>query len=318
MIMSKNNKKILIVIALFILFTVLYLIWGLNSKNISYFLPKRIQTIIAIVISSYCIGYSTVTFQTITNNNILTPSVIGLDSLYLFIQTLIVYIFGSKSLTMFTDFKNYFLSIIIMILFSIILFSILFKKESRNIYFLIMSGMVLGSLFSGLSTFMQVLLDPNEFLIAQGKMFASFSKINSSLLIISLLIIIIIAIISINDFKYLDVLSLGRDNAINLGLNYKKFVMKNLIIISILIAVTTALTGPITFLGILVASISRELLKTYKHSTRTIGAIFIGAFSLAFGQFILSRVNTNTTISVVINFIGGIYFIYLILREAKL
>ncbi|MDE6357107.1 MAG: iron chelate uptake ABC transporter family permease subunit [Eubacteriales bacterium] len=312
-----NKKKNLIIILLFLIFASLYLFWGLTQDNFEFFLKRRSKIVLAILLSSFCIGYSTVSFQTITNNRILTPSVIGLDSLYLFIQTFIVYAFGSSTLTMMTGYKNYFLSIGIMVIFSVILFLVLFKKEGRNIYFLVLTGMVIGNLFGGLSTFMQVLLDPNEFLIAQGRMFASFNNINSDLLYISLAIIFVMMMFCSKDFKYLDVLSLGREQAINLGINYQKFVLKNLIIISILVAVSTALTGPITFLGILVASISREVLKTYKHTERITGAVFIGAFALIAGQFILSRISTDTTISVVVNFIGGIYFIYLILREAK-
>lgn len=312
-----NKKKNLIIILLFLIFASLYLFWGLTQDNLEFFLKRRAKIVLAILLSSFCIGYSTVSFQTITNNKILTPSVIGLDSLYLFIQTFIVYVFGSGTLTMMTGYKNYFLSIGIMVIFSILLFLVLFKKEGRNIYFLVLTGMVIGNLFGGLATFMQVLLDPNEFLIAQGKMFASFNNINSDLLFISLAIIFVMMIFCLKDFKYLDVLSLGREQAINLGINYQKFVLKNLIVISILVAVSTALTGPITFLGILVASISREVLKTYKHTERIIGAVFIGGFALIAGQFILSRINTGTTISVVVNFVGGIYFIYLILKEAK-
>lgn len=312
-----NKKKILIIILLFFIFASLYLFWGLTEKNIKFFLPRRLEAVLAIFISAFCIGYSTVSFQTVTNNKILTPSIIGLDSLYLFIQTLIVYAFGSGTLTMMTGYKNYFLSIGIMILFSILLFLILFKKEDRNIYFLVLAGMVIGNLFGGLATFMQVLLDPNEFLIVQGKMFASFNNINSELLFVSLAIILFIIVLCLKDFKYLDVLSLGREQAINLGINYQKFVLKTLIVISVLVAVSTALTGPITFLGILVASISRELLKTYKHTDRILGSVFIGAFALISGQFVLSRFNTGTTISVIVNFVGGIYFIYLILKEAK-
>ncbi len=315
--MSIKKKNILIFL-IFLIFAILYLFWALNSKNIAFFLPRRFKTVFAIVLSSFCIGYSSVSFQTITNNKILTPSVIGLDSLYLFIQTLIVYFFGSKTLAMLTGYKDYFLSIIIMIAFSILLFLILFKKDDRNIYFLVLAGMIIGNFFSGLATFMQVLLDPNEFLITQGKMFASFSNINGDLLSISFFIIFIVFLISFKDFKYLDVLSLGREHAINLGLDYKKFVFKNLIVISILIAVSTALTGPITFLSILVASISREFLKTHKHSSRITCAFFLGAAFLMSGQFILARLSMNTTISVIVNFIGGIYFIYLILKEVKL
>lgn len=312
-----NKKKIFLIIILFLVFSSLYLFLGLNSRNIDFFLKRRFETVLAILISGFCIGYSTVSFQTITNNKIITPSVIGLDSLYLFLQTLIVYVFGSKNLEMMTGYTNYFLSILSMVVFSLLLFLLLFKKENRNVYFIVLAGMVVGSLFNGLATFMQVLLDPNEFLLAQGKMFASFSKINRELLFLSLLICLVVFIICIKDFKFLDVLSLGREHAINLGVSYNKLILKNLIVISILIAVSTALTGPITFLGIIVSSISRELLKTYKHTYRITGAVFIGAFALISSQFLLERFARETTVSVIINFIGGIYFIYLILKEAR-
>ncbi len=313
-----NKKKIFILTILVLISCGLSLFLGINKDNIGFFLPRRATKLLAILISSYCIGYSTVSFQTITNNRILTPSVIGLDSLYMFVQTIIVYFFGSKTLSMMSGYTNYFLSICFMIFFSLILFIILFLKENRNLYFLILAGMIVGNLFGGLSTFMQVILDPNEFLVLQGKMFASFSNVNEELLFISVLIILALFIISIRDYNTLDVLSLGKEHSINLGVKYNHFVLKNLIIITVLISVSTALTGPITFLGILVASIARELMKTYKHTYRITCAVLIGCFALVFGQFLVEKVfRFTTTVSVIINFIGGVYFIYLILKEAK-
>ncbi len=313
-----NKKKIFILTILVLISCGLSLFLGINKDNIGFFLPRRATKLLAILLSSYCIGYSTVSFQTITNNRILTPSVIGLDSLYMFVQTIIVYFFGSKTLSMMSGYTNYFLSICFMIFFSLILFLILFLKENRNLYFLILAGMIVGNLFGGLSTFMQVILDPNEFLVLQGKMFASFSNINEDLLFISVLIILALFIISIRDYNTLDVLSLGKEHSINLGVKYNSFVLKNLIIITVLISVSTALTGPITFLGILVASIARELMKTYKHTYRITCSVLIGCFALVFGQFLVEKVfRFTTTVSVIINFIGGVYFIYLILKEAK-
>ena len=313
-----NKKKIFILTILVLISCGLSLFLGINKDNIGFFLPRRATKLLAILLSSYCIGYSTVSFQTITNNRILTPSVIGLDSLYMFVQTIIVYFFGSKTLSMMSGYTNYFLSICFMVFFSLILFLILFLKENRNLYFLILAGMIVGNLFGGLSTFMQVILDPNEFLVLQGKMFASFSNINEDLLFISVLIILALFIISIRDYNTLDVLSLGKEHSINLGVKYNHFVLKNLIIITVLISVSTALTGPITFLGILVASIARELMKTYKHTYRITCSVLIGCFALVFGQFLVEKVfRFTTTVSVIINFIGGVYFIYLILKEAK-
>ncbi|MFR4987057.1 MAG: iron chelate uptake ABC transporter family permease subunit [Lachnospirales bacterium] len=313
-----NKKKIFILILLILISCAISLFWGINKSNIGYFLPRRAIKILAIAISSCCIGYSSVSFQTITNNRILTPSVLGLDSLYMFLQTVIVYFFGSRTLSMISGYTNYFLSIGFMVFFSLILFIVLFLKENRNLYFLILSGIVIGNLFGGMTTFMQVVLDPNEFLVLQGKMFASFSNINEELLFISLLIMVALFFITIKDYNMLDVLSLGKEHAINLGINYKYFVLKNLIVISILVSVSTALTGPITFLGILVASISRELMKTYKHTYRILCSVLIGLFTLIIGQFLVEKVfSFNATTGTIINFIGGIYFIYLILKEAK-
>ena len=92
-----NKKKIFILILLILISCSISLFWGINKSNIGYFLPRRAIKILAIAISSCCIGYSSVSFQTITNNRILTPSVLGLDSLYMFLQTVIVYFFGSRT-----------------------------------------------------------------------------------------------------------------------------------------------------------------------------------------------------------------------------
>ena len=317
-IFKTNLSKIVTLIAVSIILTVLFLFIGVKESNIGFFLPRRVTKLVAFLLISFTTAYSATSFQTITNNNILTPSVMGLDSLYLFIQTVIVFFFGSKTLTMMTGTSNYFISIGIMILSSLGLFSLLFKKQGRTVYFLLLTGMIFGSFFSGLSTFMQVLLDPNEFTLLQGKMFASFSSINSSLLLISIIIVVVISLALIGDFRKLDVLSLGKDQAINLGINYKKIVLKNLIIIAIFTSVSTALVGPVAFLSIIITSLSRHLFQTYKHGVRVVGAALISFVFLIVAVLLVERIfNFSTTPSVIINLIGGIYFIYLILKEGK-
>ena len=169
-----------------------------------------------------------------------------------------------------------------------------------------------------MTSFMQVLIDPNEFEVLQGKMFASFSNVNTDILIIVIAIIAIILVLIYEDMKKLDVMLLGRDNAINLGVDYDKFSKKILLIVAVLVSVSTALVGQITFLGLLVVNLSYELLDGYKHKYHIIGGILISIIALIGGQFIVERIlNFNSTVSIIINFIGGIYFIYLLLKEAK-
>lgn len=312
------DKKIILLSLLSIIGMLIYLFWGITADNYGYFLPKRAIKVLTILIVSFAIGYSSVIFQTITNNKILTPSVMGLDSLYLFLQTVVIFFFGATSIVMMDDITHFLITIAIMISFSFVLYYLLFGGEHRGVYFLVLVGLVLGAFFNSLSSFMQMLLDPNEFLILQGSMFASFNNINVKLVWICLFFIIFCTFFIMKDTAKFDILSLGRDQCINLGINYNSLVKKSLIIIAVLVSTSTVLVGPIMFLGILLVSLSREYLKTYKHSYMLFGAFLIGNISLFFGQFIVERIfNFSTTISVIIDFVGGMYFIYLILKEAK-
>ena len=166
---------------------------------------------------------------------------------------------------------------------------------------------------------MQVIIDPNEFDALQANLFASFSLVNSEIIFIAIIILILIAMFLYKDFKMLDVMSLGREQAINLGVNYDKFSKKILMVVAILVSLSTALVGPITFLGILVVNLTYEITKTYKHSVLLIVGTLISVIALVGGQLLVERVFVfNTTISIIINFIGGVYFINLLLRESKL
>lgn len=313
-----DRNKIILLLVLNLICIAGFILIGLTQKNFDFYFPRRMKKIIAIILVSYSVGYSSLSFQTITNNHILTPSVMGLDSLYMFIQTIIVFFFGSRSISLMTGTNNFILSVGIMIIASTVLFVLLFKGDSRNVHFLILAGMIFGSFFGGLSTFMQVLLDPNEFDILAGKMFANFNNINTDLLSVSIVVCIIIFIATIRDLPYLDVLNLGVDQGISLGLNYKKLVLKTLIVTGILVSVSTVLVGPITFLGILIVSLGRQIVRSYKHSVVLTVVVLISSLFLNGALFISERLfKFETTISVIINFIGGIYFLYLILKESK-
>jgi iron complex transport system permease protein len=273
---------------------------------------------LAIVLTGSVIAFSTLVFQTITNNRILTPSIIGLDSLYMFVQTFVIFVFGSTHMTLMNKNVNFLISVGFMMVFAGLLYKFLFKREGQNIYFLLLIGLIFGTLFSSLSTFLQVMIDPNEFQVVQDRMFASFNNVNTDLLIISFVLVIGVGIYFWKFMKYLDVLSLGRDQAINLGIDYDFVVKRFLIIIAILVSVATALVGPITFLGLLVANVAYQFMKTYQNKFLLVGSVLISIIALVGGLLIVERVFTfSTTLSVIVNFIGGVYFIYLLLKENK-
>ncbi len=317
---TKNIKlPIYILLVLILISCILFLSLEINIATIDYSLSKRIPKLLAIILTGLSIGISTLIFQTITHNHILTPNVMGLDSLYVLIQTALVFVFTSESILVTNKKYNFILCVILMSFLSMLLYNLLFKTGKSNILFLVLIGMICGTLFSSLSSFMQVVIDPNEFLVLQNKLFASFNNVNSDILIVAMIMIIIVTGFILKDIKYLDVISLGKEQAINLGVDYDKLLKKFFIVVALFISVSTALVGPITFLGILVVNIARQIMKTYKHSYTLVTSILVSIFTLLFSQLLIERIlNLKTPVSVVINLIGGIYFIYLLFKESRI
>lgn len=313
----RDTSKLLLLTALALLFCGIYLLHDLNG-SFDYALPRRGVKVFAMVLTAVSIAYATVVFQTITHNRILTPSIMGLDSLYMLLQTMLVFFLGSTHVTIINKQLNFALSTAAMIVFAFLFYRFLFRKGNRPIYFLLLVGIILGTFFGSISTFLQVLIDPNEFQVIQDRMFASFNNVNADLVWTSLIVVGILIVFAWRQNMYLDVLSLGRDTAINLGVDYDRLVKRMLILVAILISVATALVGPITFFGLIVANLAYQFFSSYKHSIVIAGSVLISIVALAGGQWIVERIFTfSTTLSVIINFVGGIYFIYLLLKESR-
>lgn len=310
------RRKIGILILVSLILVTMFVFLGVNSDNWSYFLSRRGPRVLAIVLTGASIAFSSLIFQTVTANRILTPSTLGLDSLYVFIQTAVIFLIGSSNPLAANKNLNFALTVVLMIAFSGILFKVLFSKERGNIMILLLIGMVFGTLFQSLSSFMQMMIDPNEFLHVQDRMFASFNNINTNILWISTILIAGIAVYASRFINILDVISLGREDAINLGVDYDWTVRRLLLIVSILVSISTALVGPITFLGLLVVNLAREFTRRYEHKYLMVTSSLLGIIALVGGQLVVERIfNFGTPISVIINFIGGIYFIKLLLKE---
>ncbi|EAI0690150.1 TPA: iron chelate uptake ABC transporter family permease subunit [Campylobacter coli] len=311
------RKKILILAFLTLIMALVFIFAGLKDFD-EYALKNRFLQIAAIVIVAICIAVSTVIFQTLCNNKILTPAIIGLDSLYMLLQSALIFSLGSANLSVYKNDINFLITLACMVVFSLGLYKILFSSD-KSIYLIMLLGLIFGTLFSTLSSFFEILIDPDEFMVIQGRMFASFDNVAFDVLTLAYIVTLLSFVWIFRYMKFLDPLSLGKDLSINLGINYQKISKHLMIIIAILTSISTALVGPITFLGLLVVNITYELFKSSKHSILLPACVLISILALLGGVFFVSRVfDYNTTISVIINFLGGIYFIYLVLKGNKL
>ncbi len=312
---AKDKRVLCILILASIALIALFLFMGLNPKSYTYALSRRIPKIYAIILTGAAVGFSSLVFQTVTNNHILTPSILGLDSLYMLLNTAVVFLLGSTHKLIIDANTNFLLTTGVMLGASVIFYQVVFKKQSHNIFFLLLLGVVVGTLFESFTTFMQVLMDPGEFLTIQDKSQASFNNINTKVLGLATVVIVGSILYSTKFMKVLDVMGLGREHAINLGVDYDKMVKRMLIVVVILTATSTALVGPITFLGLLVVNIARHMMHSYKHSVLSVTILLISIVFLVGGQFVAERIlDFGVSVSIIINFIGGIYFIYLLMK----
>ncbi|WGI66131.1 iron chelate uptake ABC transporter family permease subunit [Escherichia coli] len=161
-------------------------------------------------------------------------------------------------------------------------------------------------------------IDPNEYQVVQDKSFASFNHMNTDILLFASLLFAALCLYIWTFRAKLDVMSLGKEQAVNLGIDYDGITKKMLIVIAILVSIATALVGPITFLGLLVVNVARELFRTYRHTYLLLGSFFISDIALVGGEFLVEKVFTfQTPLSVLIDLVGGLYFIYLLLKESR-
>lgn len=313
------HKKRLYLLAGISLAVILIYMFTLIGNNPDYVLSKRATKVAAMVLIACSIGYSSVVFQTITNNRILTPSIMGFESVFILFQAFIVFLYGDKTFQVVEQQTNFIFSVFLMFGFALLLYLVLFRKRQVHVYFLLLVGLILGAIFKSMTSFLELIIDPNEFAFVQRYLFASFNNINTNLLSIAAIALLISLLIGTRILHKLDVLLLGKEQAITLGINYQRLVQISLLLVAIQVSISTALVGPITFLGILIANLSYEFIPSYKHRHTILGASLFGIALVVGGQYLVEHVfNMNTTISILINFVGGVYFIFLLLKSRRL
>ena len=279
---------------------------------------RRSLHLIAMIVSSTLIAFASLSFQTLTQNRILTPSVLGFDSIFSATQTFVLFIFGANSILLSNPYINFTLTSLIMILVSLIVYGYLLKKYSKNIAFLLLFGLVISTLLRSSSNFLQILMNPDEFQSLVSLTTVSISNIDSKLILYTLPFMLVIIALFYRKSNQYDVMALGRDSALSLGLDYDKTQRSTLIYLSSAIAISTALIGPVTFLGLIAVNSAKELLKSYKHTQLFMTSSLLSIVLLILGQLIIEQIGYITSVTVLLNLVGGIYLIYLILKEGQL
>lgn len=313
---DKNNKKLLILAIFTLIFSLAYLFYGLKLEFLDFFIANRIKKLAAILLVAYAIGSATMVFQTIINNNIVTPCLLGMNALYLVIHTAIFFFLGSANILVTNIYASFACDILAMSVVASLIYGFLFRVTKYNVLYVLLAGTVMATFFTSLQKTLVRIMDPADYDMLLNSLVASFLHVNTDILGIAFVLTIIVTLIYKKDLALLDAIALGKQKAINLGIDYDKTIARLLLGVVLYITVATALVGPISFLGLIIANLAREIFKTYRHSYLVIGSALVGMVALTAGQFVVERVFVlSVPIVVFVNIVGGIYFLYLLLKN---
>mgnify|MGYP001852483352 FL=1 len=317
----RNIQKLVMMALLAVVAAAAYMLVEVNFNNerlFFYALKLRTPKLIVMVITAFVIGGASLVFQSVINNTIVTPCLLGMNSLYTLIHTAVVFCAGSTSVLANNANLSFAVDLVIMGITATVIYGWLFKKTNYNVLYVLLIGTVLTSFFSSIQSTLTRVMDPNEYDNLLSTLVASFSNVNSEIILFSVVVLGVLIFVLRKDLALLDVITLGRQQAVNLGVDYDRTIRRLLLGVTICIAVATAMVGPISFLGLIIANLSRQLLQTFRHGQLILGSALFGTIVLVAGQLIVEHIFTySIPVSVFITVGGGIYFLYLLLTRRR-
>lgn len=319
---EKRNLNAIILLLLLVLGTCgAYLLFDAhlgNGRLFQYILSLRVPTLVVMLLSAFCIGSASIVFQSIIQNRMVTPCLLGMNSMYTLIHTGIVFLVGSSSFLATNTNLSFVIDLIVMGSLATFIYAYLFTKTNYNILYVLLIGTVLSSFFGSVQSTMIRIMDPNEYDALLTTLVADFNHVNIEVIVMAMFLLILLIAYLWKDIQLLDVITLGKNQAINLGVDYDKTIKRLLLGVVLCIAIATAMVGPISFLGLIIANLARQFLKTYKHCYLIIGSTLFGMIAMVAGQLVSQHLfHYAIPISTFITIGGGAYFLYLLLFKKE-
>lgn len=318
---GNSRKKIIVLILLWGFFILLYMTVHVRFDHpvlFAYAMEQRSVKVAVMAVVAFAVGSASLVFQSIINNTIVTPCLLGMNSLYTLVHTAVVFFLGSGSMLARNSNLAFLADLLIMGMAATFIYGYLFKKTRYNVLYVLLVGTVLTSLFSSIQNTLVRTMDPNEYESLMTTLVASFSNINEEILLLAVILMAGVIFALRKELALLNVITLGKSQAVNLGVDYDHTIRKLLLGVVLFISVATALAGPVSFLGLIVSNLSRRLFCTFRHTQLILGSVLIGAILLTAGQLIVEQVYSYTIpVSVFITVGGGLYFLYLLLAQRR-
>lgn len=314
--MSAAERRVWLAAGLALLCAAAFMTVGLRG-NLAFVLELRVLKLLALVQVAVAVAVATVLLQTVTGNRILTPSIMGLDALYLLGQTAMVFLLGGLGFAGVDPRLKFLSALLAMVGIAAAVFLPILRRQ-LSLTRMLLTGALLGILFRSLTSLLARLIDPNDFAVLQGSSYANFSAVRGDLLVLGLTLTAAGALAAWRLRHVLDVVALGPAAATALGIDWSRTVTVLLMLVVMLVAVSTALVGPVVFLGLVVVALAERLTGTQRHAVLLPAAALIAVAVLVGGQTLLQHgLGGAGVLGVVVEFVGGLLFLFLLATERR-
>ena len=204
-------------------------------------------------------------------------------------------------------------------LFTIFLVYIIANRFTNNkILNLILSGIMVSSIFSAITSYIKLIADPsNKLPTITYWLMGSFSGFTLKELPFVAIPVIISFILILKISWQLNILSLNDEEAKSLGINIKLLRAIFIILATILTATSVAFSGTIGYVGLVIPHFSRKIIGNNNQYLIPVSAINGAIFLLLVDNVSRNLLASEIPIGILTSFIGAPFFIILLSKREK-
>ena len=283
-----------------------------NSQLIQNIIVEiRFPRIIASILIGASLAISGVAFQSMFRNPLVSPGILGVLSGASFGAALGMIIFKNFILIQASSFIFGVLAV------SIALFISMFNKQNQVIL-LILGGVVSSAFFSSLLSITKYMADPyNQLPAIVYWLMGSLALIDKGTIYIVSIPILLGIFLMIFLSKYLNILSLGDEEARSLGINVKLVRFTIIITATFISAFTVVLAGMIGWVGLVIPHIARLLFGSNNIIIVPITALLGAIYLLIIDNISRMLFTVEIPIGILTSLIGIPFFAYALKNVKK-
>jgi iron complex transport system permease protein len=192
------------------------------------------------------------------------------------------------------------------------------KTKGSKVLGLILSGIIVGSLFTAGTSFIKLVADPTDQLPAITYwLMGSLAGAKQDTVVMAM-IPMILGLVPLFLLRWrINVLTLGDDEARTMGINASKLRLFVIICATLVTAASVSVSGMIGWVGLVIPHLSRRLVGNNYKYLMPASLLFGAIFMLLVDDVSRNLLQTEIPIGILTAFIGAPFFVYLITRKGE-